>query len=241
MTLLESLRIAIGALRANKLRSALTALGIVVGVAAVVCMLAVGAGAQAEVSETIRTLGANLLFVVPDAQDWGGVRREAGTRPTLTEEDAAAILSELTDVQIAAPLLSHPMPLVAGNRNWMTLVAGINADYLAAREWRIAAGRSFADDEIGSSAKVVVVGSDIVDALCDGRSGVGETLRIGAVPFTVIGVLDKKALGTANRSQDDVAFIPLSTAKSRVLGAVRPATPWISLRSRLRTRPRRRM
>jgi putative ABC transport system permease protein len=221
MNFLESLRIAIRALRANKLRSALTALGIIVGVAAVVCMVSVGAGAQAEVSEKIRTLGANLLFVIPGAQSSGGVRLESGTRPTLTEEDAAAIRRELADVQVAAPLLSHSMPLVSGNRNWMTLVAGINADYLAAREWQVAEGRLFADDEMKSGAKVAIVGSAIVEELFNGRDGVGETLRIGAVPFTVIGVLDTKGLGAANRSQDDVVFIPLSTAKSRVLGAVR--------------------
>jgi putative ABC transport system permease protein len=224
MNLLESLHIATTALRANKMRSALTALGIVVGVAAVVCMVSVGAGAQAEVSEKIRTLGANLLFVLPGAQSSGGVRLEAGTRPTLTEEDAAAIRRELTDVQVAAPLLSRSMPLVAGNRNWTTLVAGINTDYLVAREWQITAGRTFADNEMESGAKVAIVGSAIVEALFEGRDGVGETFRIGAAPFTVIGVLDKKGLGAANRSQDDVVFIPLPTAKSRVLGAVRGAS-----------------
>src|SRR5262249_50977150 len=153
------------ALRVNKLRSALTALGIIVGVAAVVCMVAVGAGAQAEVSEKVRTLGANLLLVLPGAQNSGGARLESGTRPTLTEEDAAAIRRELADVQVAAPLLSHSMPLVAGNRNWMTLVAGINADYLVAREWPVASGRSFTSDEIASAAKVAIVGSVIIEEL----------------------------------------------------------------------------
>ena len=221
MSPLENLRIATRALRVNKLRSALTALGIVVGVAAVVCMISVGAGAQAEVLEKIRTLGANLLLVMPGAQSSGGARLESGTQPTLTEEDAAAIRRVLFDVQVAAPLLSRSMPLVAGNRNWMTLVAGINADYLVAREWQVASGRSFMGDETESGAKVAIVGSVIIEELFDGRAGVGETFRIGNVPFTVIGVLDKKGLGAAGRSQDNVVFIPLSTAKSRVIGAVR--------------------
>ncbi len=221
MSPLESLRIATRALRVNKLRSALTVLGIVVGVGAVVCMVSVGAGAQAEVSEKIRTLGANLLLVVPGAQNSGGARLESGTRPTLTEEDAAAIRRELEDVQVAAPLLSHSMPLVAANKNWVTLVAGINSDYLVAREWQVTSGRSFTSDEIASGAKVAIVGSVIVEELFNGRAGVGETFRIGNVPFTVIGLLDKKGLGAAGRSQDDVVFIPLSAAKSRVLGAVR--------------------
>lgn len=224
MSALESLRIAIRALRVNKLRSALTVLGIVVGVGAVVCMVSVGAGAQAEVSEKIRTLGANLLLVLPGAQNSGGARFESGTQPTLTEEDATSIRRELVDVQVAAPLLSHSMPLVAANKNWVTLVAGINPDYLAAREWQIANGRSFSSDEIASGSKVAIVGSVIVEELFNGRAAVGETFRIGNVPFTVIGVLDKKGLGAAGRSQDDVVFIPLSAAKSRVLGAVHGTT-----------------
>jgi putative ABC transport system permease protein len=224
MNSLESLRIATRALRANKLRSALTVLGIVVGVAAVVCMVSVGAGAQAEVSEKIRTLGANLLLVMPGARNSGGARLESGTQPTLTEEDAAAIRRELANAQVAAALLSHSMPLVAANKNWVTLVAGINADYLVAREWQVVSGRAFTSDEIASAAKVAIVGSVLIEELFEGREGVGETFRIGNVPFTVIGVLDKKGLGSAGRSQDDVVFIPLSTAKSRVLGAVRGTT-----------------
>lgn len=224
MSALESLRIAMRALRANKLRSVLTVLGIVVGVGAVVCMVSVGAGAQAEVSEKIRTLGANLLFVLPGAKNSGGARLESGTQPTLTEEDAASIRRELVDVQVVAPLLSRSMPLVATNRNWVTVVAGINTDYLVAREWQIASGRSFTSDEITSGTKVAIVGSVIVEELFNGRAGIGETFRIGSVPFTVIGVLDRKGLGAAGRSQDDVVFIPLSAAKSRVLGAVRGTT-----------------
>ncbi len=224
MSALESLRIAMRALRVNKLRSVLTVLGIVVGVGAVVCMVSVGAGAQAEVSEKIRTLGANLLLVLPGAKNSGGARLESGTQPTLTEEDAASIRRELVNVQVAAPLLSRSMPLVATNRNWVTVVAGINADYLVAREWQIASGRSFTSDEITSGTKVAIVGSVIVEELFNGRAGIGETFRIGSVPFTVIGVLDRKGLGAAGRSQDDVVFIPLSAAKSRVLGAVRGTT-----------------
>jgi putative ABC transport system permease protein len=223
MNPLENLRLAARSLRVNTLRSALTMLGIVIGVAAVVCMVSVGAGAQAEVSERIRTLGANLLLITPGAQSSGGARLESGTRPTLTEEDAAAIRREL-DVQVAAPLLSRPMPLIAGNRNWTSLVAGINPDYLVAREWQLAAGRPFTGGEIGSGAKVAIVGSLIIEELFEGRAGIGETFRIGSVPFTVIGVLDQKGLGAAGRSQDDIVFIPLSTAKSRVLGAVRGTT-----------------
>lgn len=224
MSTLEGLRIAVRALGVNKLRSALTVLGVVVGVGAVVCMVAVGAGAQAEVSERIRTLGANLLLVLPGARNTGGVRSESGTEPTLTEEDAASIRRELLSVQVAAPLLSRAMTLVAANKNWMTVVAGVDPDYLIAREWQVASGRSFESDEIASGSKVAVIGSVVLEKLFIGRAGIGETFRIGNVPFTVIGILDKKGLGAAGRSQDDVVFIPLSTAKSRVLGAVHGTT-----------------
>ena len=148
-------------------------------------MLSVGAGAQAEISERIRTLGANLLLVIPGARNSGAAKLESGTQPTLTEEDAAAIRRELADVQATAPLLSHSMPLVAGNKNWATLVAGINPDYLVTREWQITDGRSFTSGNIASGAKVAIVGAVIVEELFDGRRGVGETLRIGNVPFTV--------------------------------------------------------
>jgi putative ABC transport system permease protein len=221
---LESLRVAWRALRVNKMRSMLTALGIIVGVAAVVCMVSVGAGAQAQVSEKIRTLGANLLLVTPGAQSSGGVRMEAGTRHTLTEEDAFAIRRDLRSVQVAAPVLSRRTQVVAGNKNWATLVAGIKPDYLIAREWPMLEGRPFTADELEGGAKVAVVGDVIVEELFTGKAAIGETLRIGNVPFTIVGVLDKKGQGAMGRNQDDVIFIPLSTAKSRVLGAVRGNT-----------------
>jgi putative ABC transport system permease protein len=224
MTFFRDLGIALRALRVNKLRSALTVLGVVVGVASVVCMMSIGAGAQAEVSERIRTLGSNLLLLMPGARNSGGARLESGTQPTLTEEDALAIRRDLRDVQVAAPLLSRSMPLIAGNRNWTTLVAGINPDYLIAREWQISIGRPFTAVELISGAKVAIVGSVVARELFEGGTGLGETFRIGAVPFNVIAVLDNKGLGAAGRSQDDVVFIPLATAKSRVLGAVRGVT-----------------
>jgi putative ABC transport system permease protein len=221
MNVLDSIQIAIGALNANKLRSGLTMLGIIIGVAAIVCVESVGAGARAEVTEKIRTLGANLLLIMPGAPRSGSATLETGTIATLTEDDASSIRRQVANVQVAAPLLSRSKHLVASDRNWASLVAGINPDYLVAREWRIASGRSFAASELDSSAKVAIIGSIIESELFPGRSSVGETLRIGEVPFTVIAVLDKKGIGSAGRSQDDVVFIPLSTAKRRVLGAVR--------------------
>jgi putative ABC transport system permease protein len=223
MSLLESLTIAVRSLCVNKLRSALTALGIIVGVAAVVCMISVGAGAQADVAEKIRALGANLLVVMPGAQSSGGARLEAGTQATLTEEDASAIRRELNDVLVAAPLLAHSAHIVARGKNWATNVAGITTDYLIAREWRLSSGRPFTESELEIGQKVAIVGSVIVKELFDGAPSLGETIRIGNVPFTIIAVLENKGEGVG-RSQDDVVFIPLSAGKSRVLGAVRGVT-----------------
>ena len=200
MSPLGSLQIAARALRVNKLRSALTVLGIVVGVAAVVCMVSVGAGAQAEVSEKIRTLGANLLMVMPGARNSGGARLESGTQVTLTEEDAAAIRGDVVDVQVAAPLLSRSMPLVAGNRNWMTLVAGINTDYLVAREWQMVSGRLFTSAEMGSAAKVAIVGAVIVEALFEGRAGNRRDVSDRQRPFHCNRCAGQKGTGRS-RSQ----------------------------------------
>lgn len=224
MMLIETFRMGCEALAANKLRSALTLLGIVVGVAAVVCMVSVGLGAQAEVADKIRTLGSNLLLVRPGAQDAGGVRSATGTRQTLTIEDASAIERELPDVRIASPLISGSAQVIVADRNWSTLVAGVNGEYLVAREWRINHGRSFTASEIETGDKVAVIGSVIERELFADQPAVGSTLRMGSVPFTVIGILAEKGEGAAGRSQDDVVFVPLATAKSRVLGSVHRST-----------------
>jgi len=218
---IESCRAGLRALNANRMRSCLTALGVVIGIAAVICMVSLAQGAQAEVSEKIRTLGANLLIVVPGTQTSGGARLEAGSGRTLTEDDARAIAEQVQGAKLVAPLISRPLQVVNGDKNWATLVAGINDDYLMAREWTIAKGRAFTADELAVGAKVAIVGATIVDQMFEDEIEPGATLRIGDVPFEVIGVLDKKGQGAAGRSQDDVVFIPLATARSRVLGSVR--------------------
>jgi putative ABC transport system permease protein len=152
MSTLDTLFACFGAISANKLRSALTLLGIIVGVAAVVCMVSVGLGAEAEVAEKIRTLGANLLLVKPATATQGGARREAGSAHTLSEDDAAALLREVPEIAVASPLVSRTAQLVAGNRNWATLVAGTDNGYLIVREWQISEGRVFTTSEIDSGA-----------------------------------------------------------------------------------------
>jgi putative ABC transport system permease protein len=208
------------ALRAHTGRSLLTTLGIVVGVAAVICTMSIGAGAEDEVAESLRTLGASLLVVTPGAAKPGGVRMEAGLRRNLTEADAAAIGGDIPGVEGAAPLVARRLQVIAGNRNWSTLVAGVTPAYLAEREWSAAEGRLFEMAEIEQGARLAIIGSDVADALFPGRSAVGEPIRIGAVPATVVAVLARKGVGSAGRSQDDVVFVPLSMARSRLLGEV---------------------
>jgi putative ABC transport system permease protein len=214
------MRSAVRALRANLLRSALTMLGIVIGVAAVIAMVAVGSGAQTQVADQIRSLGANLLLVQPGSSRQGAVRLGAGSRHSLTEDDAAAIAAELPGVLTAAPTVAGNAHLVHGNLNWSTLVGGITPDYLVARDWSLASGRSFTSEEIESAAKVVLLGTTVVEQLFPDEEALGQMVRIANVPFTVIGVLGEKGQASASgRDQDDVALVPLTAAQLRVLGA----------------------
>jgi putative ABC transport system permease protein len=216
----ECVRSAVRALRANLLRSALTMLGIVIGVAAVIAMVAVGSGAQTQVADQIRSLGANLLLVQPGSSRQGAVRLGAGSRHSLTEDDAAAIAAEVPGVLTAAPTVAGNAHLVHGNLNWSTLVGGITPDYLVARDWSLASGRGFSSEEIESAAKVALLGTTAVEQLFPDQEALGQTVRIANVPFTVIGVLGEKGQASASgRDQDDVAFVPLTAAQLRVLGA----------------------
>jgi putative ABC transport system permease protein len=215
---IESIHIAWRMLSANRARSGLTVLGIVVGVAAVVCMVAVGAGARSRVTEKIRGLGTNILYIVPGAAEEGGARLAGGTRQTLTDEDASAILREVVGIEIASPMIFRTAQVIAGNRNWSTTVTGNDSGYLLAREWGLVAGRHFNEAEIESAAKVVIIGQVLAEKLFDNQPRLGDTLRIGSVPFTIIGVLDKKGQNASGQSRDDVAVIPLTTARSRVPG-----------------------
>jgi putative ABC transport system permease protein len=214
----DNLRVAFRALRVNSMRSALTMLGIVIGVAAVITMVAVGSGAETQVAERIRSLGANVLLVIPGAQNTGGTRLGSGTRHTLTEDDAAAIATAVSSIQAAAPAMSRTAQVIRGNRNWATTVAGITNDYLLVREWEIGAGRGFTSEEIAAADKVAIVGATVLEHLFGAPDVMGQELRINNVPFTVIGTLSRKGQSPTGRDQDDVVFIPLTTAKTRVLG-----------------------
>jgi putative ABC transport system permease protein len=211
------LRVALRALAVNKLRSALTMLGIIIGVAAVIVMIAVGAGAQARVEEQIRSLGSNLLLILSGARTQGGVRLGVGSNYTLSEDDAIAINREIQEA-LAAPALRGGAQVIWGNTNWATQIYGTTPDYLDVRQWRLESGRIFEPAEMSGAGKVCVVGQTVVRQLFGSADPLGQVIRIKRVPFTVIGVLEIKGQSMMGTDQDDIILVPIATARSRVLG-----------------------
>ncbi len=216
MNAFEAIRTALETLRANPLRSALTMLGIVIGVAAVIAMVAVGSGARDQVLRQIAGLGANLVLVGQGSIQRGGVRLGAGAAASMTEDDAVAILREIEDARLAAPSVRWGLQVVAENQNWQTILFGVTPAYLEARDWTIAGGRPLSDEDVAQANKVILLGKTVVNTLFGGGDPVGETVRIGVTPYTVIGVLGAKGQNSNGQDQDDVVFVPLSTAKRNV-------------------------
>ena len=218
MNVWESVRIALRALRVNKLRSALTMLGIIIGVGAVIAMVGVGAGAQESVTERIESLGSNLIVATSGSVTSSGVRLGQGTQYTLTEDDAAAVAREIQVVQVAAPSIKGKGQVIFGNLNWSTDVYGVTEDYLEARDWPLVAGRSLGPEDVDGATKVAVLGQTTALNLFGEADPLGQIVRIQKVPFTVIGLLDEKGESSYGYDQDDLVLIPLSTAKTKVLG-----------------------
>src|SRR5213594_2189149 len=218
MNLWASARIAVRALRVNKLRSALTMLGIVIGVGAVITMVAVGSGAQARVAEQIASLGSNMIVVLSGSSTASGVRLGSGSQLTITEEDAWAIQRELPLVEAAAPSMRGGGQVVYGNLNWSTQVQGVTPEYFIARDWGVVAGRALIQEDVDGATKVALVGQTVAENLFGGTDPLEQVIRIKKVPFTVVGVLDRKGQSAWGQDQDDVILIPLSTAKKKVLG-----------------------
>ena len=218
MNVWESVRIALRALRVNKLRSALTMLGIIIGVGAVIAMVGVGAGAQESVTERIESLGSNLIVATSGSVTSSGVRLGQGTQYTLTEDDAAAVAREIEAVQVAAPSIKGKGQVVFGNLNWSTDIYGVTEDYLEARDWPLVAGRSLGPEDVDGATKVAVLGQTTALNLFGEADPLGQIVRIQKVPFTVIGLLDEKGESSYGYDQDDLVLIPLSTAKTKVLG-----------------------
>ena len=216
-----NLSIAMRALRVNKMRSILTMLGIVIGVAAVIAMIAIGGGAQQRLQEQIASLGSNLLIVVPGSIIQSGARLGAGNAQTLTEQDARAIVTEVPDVAFAAPLSRSTAQVVFGNTNWSTSIYGVYNDYFDVREWNLTEGRLFDQGEISRFGKVAIIGKTVSSQLFGEDNPVGQVVRIRGIPFEIIGILESKGQSSQGQDQDDVIFVPLTTGRNRLFGEPR--------------------
>ena len=210
--------IALRALRRNKMRSTLTALGIIIGVASVVAMVAVGNGAQARIESQVASLGQNLLTVFAGNRRSGGVNSGLGSASAITLADAEAIGREVADVVAVSPEDSTSAQAIANGRNWATTVAGESPDYLKIRDWKLAAGSMFTEREVRSAAKVAVIGSKTSNELFGPLDPIGQTVRLGNIPFVIIGLLASKGAGMGGQNQDDRIIIPFTTAMKRITG-----------------------
>jgi putative ABC transport system permease protein len=215
----QSVRIAGGALRVNKLRSALTMLGIIIGVAAVIAMVGVGAGAQARVAEQIQSLGSNLIIVLSGSSNASGVRLGTGSQLSITEDDATAIAREVASVQAAAPSVRGGAQVVYGSLNWSTQIQGVTPSYFEARDWPVDEGRPILQEDVDGATKVALLGQTTALNLFGESDPMGQIIRIKKVPFTIIGVLSRKGQNSWGQDQDDLILVPLTTAKKKVLGA----------------------
>jgi ABC-type antimicrobial peptide transport system permease subunit len=218
MNLLAALLSALRALGTNWLRSVLTMLGIIIGVAAVITMIAIGGGAQQRIEEQMKSLGTNIMLVLPGAVTASGVRLGAQTGQTLTEEDAIAIAGDVPEVQAVAPSLRTGAQVVAANANWSTTVMGTTADYMEVRDWPLASGRSFDEVEAAGSAKVAVIGLTVAQQLFGDADPIDQTIRVRKLPLQVIGVLSRKGQNSMGQDQDDIIVVPISTFRNRVQG-----------------------
>ena len=218
MNALTAFRSALRALSANALRSVLTMLGIIIGVAAVIAMIAVGQGATQRVQEQMKGLGSNIMLVLPGGVSQAGVRLGAQTRQRLTEEDAQAITLEIPEVQVAAPTSRATGQLVWGNSTWGSNIIGVTNEYLEARDWPLQSGRMFDAAELAGSAKVAWVGATVVRELLGDQDAVDQVIRVRGIPITVIGVLSPKGQNSMGQDQDDVVMIPIGTLRNRIWG-----------------------
>ena len=217
MGLWKTINIALVALRLNALRSFLTMLGIIIGIASVIVMVSVSSGSKAEIEKAIDQLGSNMLSIRPGASMRGGRHSEDSASP-FTEKDIKRLKDKFAFLEGISGSINVNAPVVYGNKNWTTGITGIHTDYIKVRQWVIEEGRNFTDREVRSGGKVALLGQDVITNLFDGVSPIGAKIRIKNVPFTVIGTLQAKGESSWGRSQDDVVFIPISTARMRVAG-----------------------
>lgn len=218
MSLLDSLLVAVTALRTNLLRSILTTLGIVIGVASVILLVAVGSGASREVEKQINSLGTNMLVVFAGSSRVMGRSAGAGTDIPLSEADLQAIRDKVPGVVSISGQLDESAPIVRGNTNWTSAISGVHGEYTAVRDWPVESGRELTPNDVRTAAKVVIIGQTVARELFAGEDPVGAQVRIKNVPFEVVGLLSRKGQSSMGRDQDDVVLIPVTTARSRISG-----------------------
>ena len=219
----STLKIALNSLRVNKMRSALTSLGIIIGVAAVIIMLAIGSGANKQVQANMESMGSNLLTIRSATAKTGGVSMGMGSKPTLSVKDADAIKKMARGIEVVAPVMNSTKQVMYGNQNWSTTVYGITTPYLYAKNYEINAGRPFIKDDDNNANKVAIIGSTVETELFGDVNSLDKTIRIGNAPFKVIGTLKSKGqMGPMD--QDDLIFIPLTTAQRKVFGTDFPGS-----------------
>src|SRR6185436_3382873 len=230
MNLLMIIRVAFRALVRNKMRAALTMLGIIIGVSAVIAMVSIGQGASASVQAQIESIGTNLLFVSAGAQNVGGVRSGTGDTGTntLTVDDLDAIKREVPSVSMVTPNVNARSQLVAGNMNWNTNVTGVSEQYPDIRKWPVATGSFFTDADVRTAARTIVIGQTLADNLYPGADPIGQDIRVMNLPFRVVGVMARKGQDPQGRDQDDVAFAPYTTVQKKILGRDRVQIAFVS-------------
>ncbi len=219
MKLIATVRIALDALKSNKMRSALTMLGIIIGVAAVIAMVGVGSGATARIDEQIQSIGSNVIIVLAGSVTSGGIRLGSGASQTLSEDDAKAIATDCPAVEAASGAVRGSAQIVYGNNNWATSIQGVTPEYLSIRDYSIDSGRAFTSQDVDAATKVALLGRTVATNLFGDADPVGQVIRIKNVPFTVSGVLSGKGQSPTGQDQDDVILMPLTTAKRKVLGS----------------------
>jgi putative ABC transport system permease protein len=214
----ESVQIAITALLSNKLRSILTMLGIIIGVGAVIAMISIGMGVRQNVTNSIASLGSNMLIVTPGSTNQGGVRSAAGSSQKLKYDDAEAIKKKIKNIDYVSPTVNSSYQIVNGNQNWNTSVYGVTPEYLHIRSLSVQSGSFITDSDLKSRNRVAVIGTTVASNLFDTSNPVGKTIRINNQPYRIVGVLESKGQSSMGQDQDDMVIVPLTTAQERLMG-----------------------
>jgi len=223
MNFLAILKIAMRALGRNKMRSALTMLGIIIGVGAVIAMVSVGQGAQRMVQDQISSMGSNMLYVMPGNMMQGGASMGLGAASTLTDEDVIAIQREIPTVAHVSPVVNSSAQIVFGNQNWFVRIQGTNEQFPDIRNWKVQQGEFFNEADVVSGSRVIVLGKTVADKLFPGMDPVGQTIRVRNLPFRVSGVLEAKGQSMVGQDQDDTAIVPYTTVQRKLAGRTIPA------------------